>query len=347
MIKVHPSRSTSGSTARSIRTLLYWCQGTFLASALLAVIALAHAASKYPEKPITLIIPYGINSDSQRFGEILTKYASAHFRDLSFHLENHVGDSGARAATEVRLMKGDGYTLFLGRVGSQVIAPALKPTLPYRASDFTFLGLVEIDPLVCAVRGDAPYRTHRDLTQAIREHPGILKFGHTGPGTIQNLGAQYLLRLAGLTPGSVQAVSYNGGPELVDALLAGQINFTCSNAASMVKMIQTGKLHALFTTAPGRMPELPSLQNAREVGFRDMSSMLGWSVLLGPIGLPTPVIERWKNVLQVLAKDPNWIAEMTALGAIPAIGTSKDNEIFIKEQSDFYDRLLPTLGLRE
>ena len=324
-----------------------WARVFLMAVALLAGATFAHAADTYPERPITLIIPYGAKSDTQKYGEILAKYVQKYFSDIQLVLENRVGDSGAKAASEVRLMKGDGYTLFMGRVGTQAISPALKPQLPYRHTDFTMLGLIEIEPSICAVRSDSPFKTHRDLTQGIRKAPGTLKFGHTGPGTIQNITAQYFMRLAGLKLGSASGVGYNGGPELISALLAGQIDFICSNATSMVGPIKDGKMRGLLTTAPGRIPELPELRNAREVGMRDMGAMVGWSVLLGPVGLPTPVIARWKTVLKKVAQDPQWIAEMAALGAIPTIGTSKDNEKFIKEQFDLYDRLIPTLGLRE
>ena len=134
---------------------------------------------------------------------------------------------------------------------------------------------------------------------------------------------------------------------MTGALLAGQIDFMCSNAASMVGPIQDGKMRGLFTTAPGRLPELPELQNTREAGLRDLSAMVGWSVLAGPVGLPAPVVARWKAVLKKLAQDPQWLEEIANLGAIPAIATSKDNERFIKDQFDLYDRLIPTLGLRE
>lgn len=330
---------TLGSLAR---TLAPWAALLGLASA-----PLAHSADTYPERPVTLVIPYGAKSDSHRYGAILATYAKKHFNKVDLVLENRVGDSGAKAATEVRMTKGDGYTLLLGRVGSQVISPVLKPQLPYRAHDFTFLGLIEVDPLVCGVHADAPYQNHRDLTQAMRKAPGTLKFGHTGPGTIQNLAARYFMKLTGLNADAATGASYTGGSELVDALLAGQVNFICSNAASMVEPIQKGKIRGLFTTAPGRIAQLPNLPNAREVGLRDMSAMLGWSVLLGPGGMPAPVIQRWKTILQEIAKDPQWIAEMAALGSIPTIGTSKDNEKFIKEQLALYQRLIPTLGMRE
>jgi tripartite-type tricarboxylate transporter receptor subunit TctC len=347
MKKHHHANSYQRTLVEASRNWMCTALGCIVTLLQFVGTTLAHSAEQYPERPITLVIPYGAKSDTQRYGEILAKYAKKHFNNIELVLENRVGDSGAKAAAEVKLMKSDGYSLFLGRVGSQAIAPALKPQLTYRYTDFALLGMVEIDPMVCAVRADSPYKTHRDLTQAIRRAPSLLRFGHTGPGTVQNLTSQYFMKLAGLKLGSAREVGYNGGPEMVEALLAGQIDFMCSNATSMVAPIQAGKMRGLFTTAPGRIEHLPQLQNAREVGLRDMSVMLGWTVLLGPGGLPAPVIARWKAVLKAIAKDPQWIAEMTELGAIPAIGTTKDNEKFIREQFDLYDRLVPTLGLRE
>lgn len=319
---------------------------TALAGLLAATQALG-AESSYPDRPITLIIPYGAKSDTHKYGEILAKYAKKHANSVELVLENRVGDSGAKAASEVMLSKGDGYTLFLGRVGLLSIAPALHPKLPYRAKDFTFLNLFQIDPLVCVVRADSPYKTHRELTQAIRQSPGKLRFGHSGTGTIIYLSSQYFMKLSGLKSDSARAVSFGGGPEMVDALIAGELDFLCSNTASMVEPIQAGKLRGLFTTAPGRIPELPTMQNAREVGLRDMTAMLGWSVLVGPVGLPSHVVTYWKSLLKEVSTDPQWVAEVTELGAIPAIGTSKDNEKFVQSQSEMYVRLVTTLGLRE
>ena len=88
---------------------------------------------------------------------------------------------------------------------------------------------------------------------------------------------------------------------------------------------------------------MPAVPNAREAGLRDLNAFVGWSVLVGPPGLPAPVIARWREALKQAAKNPEWVAAMTELGAIPTIGTTKDSERFIKDQAELYQRLAPLL----
>lgn len=313
----------------------------------LALPSAAGTTPPYPDKPITIVVPYGPKSDTADYAHLLATQVNKYLDGIELIEVVRAGDSGAKAATEVMLTPADGYTLMMGRVGSQAISPALKPNLPYRWHDFTFIGVIEIDPLICAVRSDSPYKTVRDLAQAIRKKPGTLKYSTVGTGTIQNISVQYLMKLSGLVAGSIEGVGFPGGPEAAAALLDGRVAFICTSAVSLVQPIKGGKLRAFFTTAPGRLPELPDIQNAREVGLRDMSALVGWSALIGPPGLPETIVARWRAALKKLATDKEWISEITKRGAIPAIGTSKDNDRFIKEQYELYDWLAQSLGLQE
>ena len=313
----------------------------------MACAGVARAMPPYPDRPITIIIPYGPKSDTADYTHLLVTHVKKYLDGVDFIEAVRAGDSGAKAATEVNRAPADGYTLMMGRVGSQAISPALNPNLPYRWKDFTFIGVIEIDPLICAVRSDSPYKTVRDFAQAIRKEPGTLKYSTVGTGTIQNISVQYLMKLSGLVAGSIEGISFPGGPEAATALLDGRVAFICTSAVSLVQPIKDGKVRAFFTTAPGRLPELPDIPNAREVGLRDMSVVVGWSALVAPPGLPDSIAVRWKAALNKLATDKDWIAEMTRRGAIPAIGTSKDSDRFIKEQCEFYDWLAQSLGMQE
>ncbi|MBK6636893.1 MAG: hypothetical protein IPG34_03980 [Rhodocyclaceae bacterium] len=138
------------------------------------IAAVALAAPAYPEKPVTLVVPYGPTSDTAGYTRLIISHVAKTMPGVSFVEDYRPGDSGAKAASEVKRAPADGYTLLVGRVGSQVISPALKPELPYRWNDFSFIGLIEIDPLLCAVRADSPYKTARDLMHAVRAAPGAL-----------------------------------------------------------------------------------------------------------------------------------------------------------------------------
>ena len=298
------------------------------------------ATDPYPAKPITLIVPYGPKSDSDYYARAVVKHIAPYLGNPAFVIEHQAGESGSLAAINLKTAKPDGYTLMLGRVGTQVIAPAINPKLPYHWHDFTNLGLLEVAPQICAVRKDAPYKTVRELTQAIRKAPGTLKYGTTGSGTIQNLGTLYLFKLSGLKASAATPAEYQGGKAATEALANGEIDFLCSNAGTFIEAAKTGKVHPLFTTSPGRIPEFPDLQNAAEAGVRDMGKLLGWSLLVGPPGMPPAVVARWKAALKELSSNPEWNAAITQRGGVPTLNTSKDNEKFIKEQAELYENLV-------
>lgn len=303
-------------------------------------------AAHYPERAITLISPFSAG-DTSRFANSFARVASKNMDNAKIHVESHPGASGTLAAQEVRSAPADGYTLLMGRVSTQVIAPTLEPKLPYRWQDFTFLGLLEINPLVCVVRSEAPWQDAHQLIAAIRKAPGTLKYAATGNGTILNMVPQYMFKLSGLRLDAAQVLHFDGSQAAFDALQNGQVDFLCGNAGTLIDAVNAGKLRALFTTAPGRLEALPQVPNAREVGLRDIGKLLGWTVLVGPRDLPPAVVARWRATLQRVAQDQEWRAGTIARGSIPALGTPNDNEHFVKEQAEFFAQLVSSLNLRQ
>ncbi len=304
------------------------------------------APEHYPERAITLISPFAGNSDVTRLGQTFSQFAIKYMDRAKIVVESRPGASGSNAAQAVRLAAPDGYTLLLGRVSTQVISPALDPKLPYRWQDFTFLGMLEITPIICVGRADSPWQNSHDLLATIRKNPGSLKYGATGNGTILHMVPQYMFKLSGLKPDAAQVQHFDAGPAATEALINGKLDFVCNNAGSLIDLIKAGKLRPLFTTAPGRLEALPQVQNAREAGLRDIGKLLGWTVLLGPRNMPPAVVARWKQTLAQIASDPQWRNGSIARGSIPALGSSNDTELFVREQAEFYEQLVSSLNLR-
>lgn len=247
----------------------------------------------------------------------------------------------------VRNAAPDGYTMLIARIATHAIYPALESKAPYKWNDFTMLSLLELNPYICAVKADSPLKTAQDLYAAIRKDPGKLNFSTAGPGTSQNMAAQYLMSLAGLKPDAALGIHYKSGGEVTTALLGGQVQFACNNATTLVSQIRSGALRGLFVTTRERIPELPDLQTAREAGVPDMEKIVGWTALMGPPGLPREVVERWTAALAALSKDQEWRAGIAKIGGIPAIRSAADTERYVREQYELYDKLIGTLGIRQ
>lgn len=313
-----------------------------------AMVALAAggAHAQYPQKPITFVIPFAAGGDSDLSGRNVAQHAQKYLNNQPIVAVNRTGASGAIGAMAVKNAAPDGYTLLVARIATHAILPALDSKLPYKWNEFTMLSLIELNPYVCVVKADAPWRSAAELLAAIRAQPGKLNFSTAGVGTSQNMAAQYLMTLAGLTKDHAVGIHYKGGGEVTTAVLGGQVQFACNNAPTVIPHVKSGALRALFVT-PARLQELPDVPSVREAGYPDMEKIVGWTALMGPAGLPREVIERWVDVFHKLARDPDWQAGNARIGGVAAIRSPEETAKFVREQFELYDGLVTSLGIRQ
>ena len=312
--------------------------------ALLVTAAISAVSAQYPDKPVLVVAPFTAGGDSdlaaRNLGAAFSRYSGQNGVVL-----NKVGASGAIGSEYVKKAAPDGYTLLLARVGSQATLPALKPDLAYKWNDFTFLGLLELNPYVCAVRVDSPYRTFGDLVEGIRKNPGKLKYSTAGVGTIHEMGPQMLFDILKLGKDAGIQIPYKGGGDATVALMSGEVDINCTNLGTALSFIKSGQLRALMTTTPERYKEIPNVPTAKEVGYPQLERIIGWSALYGPPGMDKKLVDYWAAILQKVAADPQWIAATERIGSVPRILSPADTARFVREQFETYDRLGKAIGL--
>ncbi len=317
-----------------------------LVAVLAALAAGAAHAQGYPSKPITFIIPFAAGGDSDLSGRNVAAHASKYLNNTPIIALNRTGASGAIGAMAVRNAAPDGYTLLVARIATHAILPALESKLQYKWNEFSMLSLIELNPYVCFVKSDSPYKDAKDLVAAMRASPGKLNFATAGVGTSQNMAAQYFLTLAGLTKDHAVGIHYKGGGEVTSAVLGGQVQFACNNAPTVIPQVKAGAVRPLFVT-PSRLAEIPDAPSGTEAGFPDMNKIVGWTALMGPPGLPKEVVDKWTEVFARLAKDAEWQQGNARIGGIAAIRSPAETERFVREQYELYDKLITTLGIRQ
>lgn len=311
------------------------------------IAAPALAAQPYPNGPVTVVIPFIAGGDTDVVARSMSRHLAKYLNNANFVLENRPGASGSLAALSVKQAAPDGYTMLVGRLASNVIQPALDARTPYRWNDFTILGILELDPLICAVNAQSPYHNVKELIAAAKSQTGHLKYASSGSGTMNNLAVQYWLSLSGLKTDAVEAVHLNGTPEIIQALHNRTAHFFCAPAGGVISHIKAGTVRGLFSTAVGRMAGLPNLPNATEVGLPDMHNMRSWSAVMGPARMQPEVVAQWRAALARLAKDPAWLKETELLNAEPALARITDPTKFVNEQYLLYEKLLISLKLRK
>ena len=315
-----------------------------LAGVLILMVASTATSAQYPDKPILVVAPFTAGGDSDLAARNLTAMFPKYTGQNGVVL-NKVGASGAIGSEYVKKAVADGYTLLLARVGSQATLPALKPDLAYKWNEFTFLGLLELNPYVCVVRADSPYKTFGDLVEGIRKNPGKLKYSTAGVGTIHEMGPQMLFDILKLGKDAGIQIPYKGGGDATVALMSGEVDLNCTNLGTALSFIKSGQLRALMTTTPERYKEIPNVPTAKEVGYPQLERIIGWSALYGPPGMDRKLVAYWGGVLQKVAQDPQWITATERIGSVPRILPPEETARFVKEQFETYDRLGKAIGL--
>ena len=321
----------------------------WLATAL-AAIALAYAggaalAQPFPSKPVQIIAPFSAGGDADLAARALASVLPRYLKGQSAVVVNRTGASGSIGSEAVARAAPDGYTLLLGRVGSQAVLPALASKLGYRWNDYTFLGLLELNPYVCMVRADSPIRSFPELVDAIRARPGKLTYSTAGFGTIHEMGPRMMFDAFKLGRDAAVQVPFKGGGDAVVAILSGQVDFGCGNLGPANPQIQAGKVRALMVTLPERYRDIPDVPTAREIGAEAMERIVGWSVLLGPPGMSRELQAFWAGVLAQVARDPDWIRATEKIGSVPRILPAAETERFIREQVETYERIGKSAGI--
>jgi tripartite-type tricarboxylate transporter receptor subunit TctC len=305
----------------------------------------AVAAGNYPDHPITLITPYSAGGDSdiaaRNFGAVAQKYLGQ-----PVVVMNKPGASGVIGSDIGRTSPPDGYTLVLSRPGSQAILPAISPTkTKYHWNDFTVIGLLELTPYGCFVKGKSKYHSFDDLQKALKDHGKQMNYATSGALTTNAMGPRVLFNVLKLGQNTPTAIPYKGTGETITALMGDQVDFTCSSLGPAYGLVKEGSLRALFVTTPERLKNLPDVPTAKELGLGDMGQILGWSGLSGPPGMPKEVVQKLWEVMQQTAKDPQWSTAVENSGSVPHMRGPDEAQAFTQKQYQVYRDLGESLDI--
>ncbi|MBE9605038.1 tripartite tricarboxylate transporter substrate binding protein [Acetobacteraceae bacterium H6797] len=290
------------------------------AGALLARPLLAQQ-SAWPDKPITLVVPFlpGGSTDiaARLLAEGMSPLLGAQGRVI---VENRAGAGGSVGAEAVKQRAPDGYTLLLATASSHGSNPAALPqTTRYDpVEDFSSIAIVGGGPLVVVVPGNSREKTFAELLAFIRENPGRASWATSGAGGIGHLTGEYMKVAAG---GLIaEHVPYRGGSAVMEALAKGEVNYSLEVLASAAPHLRDGYSRGLAVTSIARHPLFPEIPTLDESGLKGFE-VTTWNVLLGPKGLPAPVVERLNTAANKVLNDPAYRAKLATAG-VDADGAS-------------------------
>lgn len=280
-----------------------------VASVLLATAGFARA--EFPEKPVTLLVPFSAGGPSDKIARDLAEALRKRLNQTVI-VENVGGAGGTLGAAKVATATPDGYTLLVHHIGFAT-APTLYRKLPYKGiDDFAFLGLINEAPSTLIGRTSLAAKNFADLRKWIATDPTKVNLAHAGVGSASHLCG---LMVQSALKAEMTTVPYKGtGPAMTD-LMGGTVDLMCEQATNAVPQIEGGKVRAFAVTSRERMkqPALASLPTLAESGLPDFSVTV-WHGLYAPKNTPTQVLAKLNDALRGALKDPELIKRQEALG---------------------------------
>ena len=299
-----------------------------LAAALLALATTAFAQA-YPHKPLKMIVPFppagstdlSARAVAGKLGERLGQPVV---------IENKPGAGGNIGGEQAAKSAPDGYTLFVGTVGTNAINASLYSKMPYdHLKDFAPVILLSKTPNVLVVNPGLPVNSVQDVIRLAKSKPGELTFASSGVGTSIHMSGELFKAMAGL---QMTHVPYKGsGPMLID-LIAGQTNMAFDNLSAALQHIKSGKLKALATTGTVRAPQLPDLPTIQEAGLAGYDST-SWNAVFVPAGTPRPIIDRLNKELDAILQSPETKKFFVEQGAESGGGSPEDLNAFVRAET--------------
>ena len=309
-----------------------------------ASLAASAFAGDYPERPITIVVPYGPGGAADLSARMIAGAAPTYLGQPILAV-NKTGAAGVVGSNFVVNSPADGYTLLSARVGSQMGVPAMNKTIPYNWDDYTFLGLIEVNPFVLVVNPNSGINTFADFEAKIKGG-AEMSYSSAGVGTLLHTAVAVMANAMGSDFEKLTHVPYKGGGKARAAVVAEQVDFSWQNLSAVAGALEAGQLTALAVTTSERQPIIPDVPTAQEVGHPGLEKIIGWSAIYGPPGLPDDVVAKWEATLQSLKEDRAWNRMTKGLGNIVDIRSPADTKAYVEAQYKDFDEALLKLGLR-
>jgi tripartite-type tricarboxylate transporter receptor subunit TctC len=282
--------------------------------ATLAALTTVSAFAEYPEKPITIVVPFAAGGPTDKVARDLAEALRKPLGGGTIIIENVGGAGGTLGATKVARATNDGYTLLLHHIG-MATSPALYRTMQYKTlEDFEYLGMINEVPMTLIGKPGLPANNYAELAKWIDANKGKINLANAGLGAASHLCG---LLFQNTLKVDMTTVPYKGtGPAMTD-LLGGQVDLMCDQTTNTTAQIEGGKVKAYAVTTMKRLttPALAKLPTLDESGLKGFNVTI-WHAMYAPKGTPKAVTDKVNAALKVALHDADFVKHQEALGAV-------------------------------
>jgi len=282
------------------------------------VISGAPAAAQYPDKPITVVVPFAAGGPT----DVVTRLLGDHMsRTLgqTIIVENVGGAGGTIGMTRAAQANPDGYTIAVGNTGTQSAAPALYPNLKYDpARSFAQIGITNFTPQAIVAKKSTQASGLKEFIDYLKANSEKLTYGHAGVGSIAHVSGLLFNAQFGLKP---TLVPYRGTGPALQALVAEQLDYMIDQSLNVIPQVKAGTIKVYAIAAPERLSSLPDAPTTGEAGVDFV--FRAWNAMVAPKGTPKEIVGRLADALSKALDDPNVQARYNELGSSVPTGDER------------------------
>ena len=320
--------------------------GTIASAVVLGAGLLTHTAAMaqaYPSKPVTIVVPFAAGGATDILARIIGQALTTELGQ-SVIVDNRAGAGGNIGASMAAKSPADGYTLFMGTVGTHAINAinaSLYKKMPFDPiKDFAPLTRRANVPELLVANPAQPYKTVKDLIAYAQANPGKVNFGSSGNGSSIHLSGELFKSLAKV---DMVHVPYKGSAPAVTDLLGNQIGIMFDNMPSAIQHVRSGKLVPIVVTTAKRSPELPNVPSIAEAGVPGYEAT-SWFGMFAPAGTPAPVLAKLNAALVKVLAQPDVKKKINEQGAETYSETPAQFAAFIQAESVKWGKVVKESG---
>jgi tripartite-type tricarboxylate transporter receptor subunit TctC len=299
-------------------------------------------AQTYPSRPVKMVVGFPPGGGTDILARIVAQKLYESWGQQVI-VENRPGASATIGAAAVAKAAADGYTLSMGQLTPNAIAPALIPNLPYDATkDFAPIVLVGISPNVLVVNTSVAATNVKELVALAKSKPGKLTYASSGPGSLQHIAAELFKSAAHV---DIVHVPFKGSGQAVIDLMAGQVDMNFDSIPAVIQHIRSGRLRAIAVTGAKRASGLPEVPTIAESGYPDYDLTTWWG-LLAPAGTPADVVTRVHKDTLAALQNAEVKQRFADLSVDPGGGTPQQFADYVRREIAKYDKLVKQLNIK-
>lgn len=323
-------------------------RGSALIATVFAALALTAASAQaddYPNRPITIVVPFSAGGGADVVARVAADALSKEFKERVI-VENVTGAGGTIGVRRVAHAAPDGYTLTTVSPGTHAAAAALYKDPGYDPiKSFVPVGLTGSSPIVLVIREGIPANTLKEFAAYLKANERKVTLATVGPGSMTHLGCSMFDALVGVNPA---AAAYRGTPPLMQDLLGGRVDYTCQQPNGVIGLVAAGKIKALAVADGHRDPYMPNVPDADEAGFPGFKST-AWNGFEMPAGTPEAIVDKFHAALAKVLSDPEVVKRYAAIGITVTPPDQRTREYmakFMESELVRYTALIKKIGLQ-